>query len=822
MINLNETAFDYVEYTQRNIVISGKAGTGKTTLLKRIKNETHKQAVVVAPTGVAAINAGGVTIHSFFQLPFNTYVPERSYLSMSDNVLNRERLLSKHRLNKERIAVLKSLELLIIDEISMVRCDVMDMMDCILQHVRQEYHQPFGGVQVLMIGDMYQLAPVIKDDEWQEMKHYYNSAFFFDSGVYPSMNTIHIELNKIYRQQDEHFISILNGVRNNELTDDQYEDLHQCLDEYYEPRKNDGTIILTTHNQTADDINAERLASIKKEEQIYHAEREGQFDERNASAEKELHIKVGAQVMFVKNDVEKVRRFFNGKIGLVKALQDDLIIVEDDDGTEITVTKHVWENIRYEHNAKENRIDEEVIGRFKQFPLRLAWAITIHKSQGLTFDHVVIDAGRAFSPGQVYVALSRCRDLKGITLKSRIPKNHFKTDERIRLFYSQSVSNQYNAEHLAYEKIMYQFECVLHIFDLHASEKIGNAWMYAVMEHKKSINQDYQDLLFMYRERNKTLIDVSLRFQDELKRIHQNNLQPDHNEELITRTAKASIYFSSQAEDILRWLSTAILHTDNKQVKAKLNAIEQELFQFWHKKVSIWHTLKAGYNSSAYFLLLKTYLTPRLLKVDQAAPSGGSGEIHTLKQQLLVLRDELCEEHDLPAYRVATLQTIELLCAQLPQSEEQLLGIKGFGRARIRQFGVQFLQLIQDYCRLNHIAPAPPSEQNTKPTKRKKNNLSTHEISINLFKSGKSVDDIAKERSLTINTIEGHLAFGVSNHQLLAEDIIGAQKLNRIIQVIRASNIASLGELKKKLPEDVSFGEIRIALNHVQLNTSTY
>jgi ATP-dependent exoDNAse (exonuclease V) alpha subunit len=245
------------------------------------------------------------------------------------------------------------------------------------------------------------------------------------------MNTVNIELDKIYRQQDESFIAILNGVRNNELTDKQYEELHQCLDEYYEPRKNDGAIILTTHNQTADEINASRLTSIKKNEVIYTAEKEGLFDERNATAETELRLKVGAQVMFVKNDIEKSKRFFNGKIAFVKELNDDNIIVEDEDGTEITVSRHVWENIKYEHNPKENRIDENVIGRFKQFPLRLAWAITIHKSQGLTFDKVVIDAGRAFSPGQVYVALSRCRTLKGIILKSRIPKNHFRTDERI-------------------------------------------------------------------------------------------------------------------------------------------------------------------------------------------------------------------------------------------------------------------------------------------------------------------------------------------------------------------------------------------------------
>ncbi len=818
-MNLNDIAFDYVEYTQRHVLISGKAGTGKTTLLKRIKYGTHKNTVVVAPTGVAAINAGGVTIHSFFQLPFNAYVPEKSYLTLNDAVLNRERLLSKHKLNKERLAVFKSMELLIIDEISMVRCDVMDMMNVVLQHARQEHHLPFGGVQVVMIGDLYQLSPVIKDEEWQHMKHYYNSSYFFDSGVYPSTNTINIELDKIYRQQDENFIAILNGVRNNELTDKQYEQLHQCLDEYYEPRKNDGAIILTTHNQTADEINVSRLTSIKKNEVVYSAEKEGLFDERNTTAETELRLKVGAQIMFVKNDMEKVRRFFNGKIAFVKELNDENIIVEDESGTEITVTRHVWENIKYEHNSKENRVDEQVIGRFKQFPLRLAWAITIHKSQGLTFEHVVIDAGRAFSPGQVYVALSRCTTLKGIILKSRIPKNHFKTDERIKDFYALSALTRVDEEHLLHEKIFYQFECVQSLFDLSAVEKPNNAWMFILMEHKNSINKEYHDTMFAYRERATSLYEVSLKFMDELKRLHRNDIAPDNNEQLKLRTAKAATYFTAQSLELLKLLQETKFVTDNKQAEAKLYSMEKELYEFWHKKNALWLALNNGFDSALYFNALKAHQTPRLIKAGKSEDAVGN--TRSLKQLLLSLRDELCEEHQLPAYRVATVQTIEALCEQLPQNEQQLLDVKGFGQSRVRQFGTLFLQVIQDYCLINHIDVSTISSAPVEQKKKiKKEKVPTHEISAQLFREGKSIAEIATLRGFTVGTIESHLAYAVSNKLLNAEEIIGAEKLNIIVEKLKSHAQASVTEIKQLLPQRISFGEIRIGINHLKLMES--
>ncbi len=703
IMNLNDLAFNYIEYTHRHVLVSGKAGTGKTTLLKRIKSETHKNTVVVAPTGVAAINAGGVTIHSFFQLPFNTYVPEPSSLRLSDNVLNRDRLLSKHRFNRERLNIFKNLELLIIDEISMVRCDVMDMMNIVLQHVRQEYQKPFGGVQVLMVGDLYQLAPVIKEQDWQEMKPYYSSVFFFDSEVYRTMNAVNIELDKVYRQQDEQFISILNGVRNNTLRDDQYESLHKGLDETYEPRRDDGCIILTTHNQIADEVNNQHLTSIKKPVKVYTAKKEGTFDERNANADIELRLKVGAQVMFVKNDLDAAKRFFNGKIARVKDLNDEDVVVIDDACNEIKVTPYTWENIRYEHNAKENKINEEVIGRFKQLPLRLAWAITIHKSQGLTFDKVVIDAGRAFSPGQVYVALSRCRSLDGIILKSRISKNNFKTDDRILWFYASSRVTDLNEEQLLLDKIDYHFTLLLNLFNLNSIEKQNDQWVQAIEEHGKGLDKKYVKSLSLYFEHSNTLARVARRFQEELKQLHQRHTLPEENEQIRLRSFNAADYFIKQSDKILQQIQQLTLVSDNELVKQKLNSIEKSVFEMWYRQNTLWQACENGFSTIAHFNALKSYQQPRLTKVVMKCDT--SSTCSQLKQILIALREDLCNEYQLSAHRVMPIKTIELLCEHLPLNESELSNIKGLDSNKVKRFGADILQVIRDYCRMNQIDP---------------------------------------------------------------------------------------------------------------------
>ncbi|MBC7868065.1 MAG: AAA family ATPase, partial [Gloeobacteraceae cyanobacterium ES-bin-316] len=415
-----DLAFGFVTETSENIFLTGKAGTGKTTFLKYLKEHCAKNIVVAAPTGVAAINAGGVTLHSLFQLPFFPFLPTKN---------NKEELLGKMKFNKQRQQLLRKMELLVIDEISMVRADVMDAIDTILRSVRRNHSMPFGGVQLLCIGDLYQLPPVAQNHEWIILQEYYASPFFFESMVIREQMPLLIELNKIYRQKEDSFVRLLNKVRNNDMDADDYEDLHMRYQPGFRPSWEEKFITLTSHNNQADTINNRELQQLLKSPFTYNADVSQDFPAHMYPAEAALVLKVGAQVMFLKNDTV-FKRYFNGKIGIVKSLEDDNIVVEAD-GLDINVGKETWENTRYTLNRADGKLEQETLGTFTQFPLRLAWAITIHKSQGLTFEKVMIDAGSAFSSGQVYVALSRCTSLAGIVLLSKIPSAAIYSNEHV-------------------------------------------------------------------------------------------------------------------------------------------------------------------------------------------------------------------------------------------------------------------------------------------------------------------------------------------------------------------------------------------------------
>src|SRR6185436_15160813 len=435
-------AAELVNQSSRNIFLTGKAGTGKTTFLKYIRENCPKQIAVVAPTGVAAINAGGVTVHSFFQLPISPFIPETNgFRNNNEATVNKNSLLSKLRMTADKKRVLQELELLIIDEISMVRCDILDAVDTVLRHIRRRYYERFGGVQVLFIGDMFQLPPIIKEQEWSFLKEFYNGPYFFDSRVLQEDPPVYIEFNKIYRQREERFIGVLNQVRNNELDEDGRLLLERSFTPHFKSNKDDGYIILTTHNEKARIKNDSELNRLTAPLFFYKAEIEGDFPENIYPVEEQLQLKIGSQVMFIKNDTEKIKRYFNGRIGTVVELESDKIVVQCKEEPEpIEVKKEKWQNIRYAVDKTTKQLQEEVLGSFTQYPLRLAWAITIHKSQGLTFDKVIIDAGDAFAPGQVYVALSRCTTLDGIVLQSRIRTTNVFTDPRIVQFSNNIIS----------------------------------------------------------------------------------------------------------------------------------------------------------------------------------------------------------------------------------------------------------------------------------------------------------------------------------------------------------------------------------------------
>ena len=409
-----QLAFDFVKYTNRNIFLTGKAGTGKTTFLHDLKKSSPKRMIVVAPTGVAAINAGGVTIHSFFQLPFHPYIPSFYLPENNPGKQPEQKDFTGYKMSREKINIIKSLDLLIIDEISMVRADTLDAVDYALRRYKIHY-LPFGGVQLLMIGDLQQLAPVVKDEDREIINKYYDSSFFFGSRALCSTDYVTIELKHIYRQNDQVFINLLNKVRDNHVDSDVLSELNKRYIPDFDPDSDGGYITLTTHNYQAQMLNDSKLEKLPGRPHSFKATIKDEFPEFSYPTASELILKEGAQVMFVKNDISRDKLFFNGKIGKVETFEDDIIVVKcPDDDFPIRVEMAEWQNMKYTLDEETKEIQETVIGTFTQYPLKLAWAITIHKSQGLTFDRAVIDACAAFAHGQVYVALSRCRTLNGL------------------------------------------------------------------------------------------------------------------------------------------------------------------------------------------------------------------------------------------------------------------------------------------------------------------------------------------------------------------------------------------------------------------------
>lgn len=457
---MNNHFFDLIEHTNRSVFLTGKAGTGKTTFLNEFVKKTRKKHIVVAPTGIAAINAGGVTIHSMFGLPLRTFLPTTDRIdgSLGNNIAD----LQQHfKYRKDKLKLLREVEVLIIDEVSMLRADVLDMMDFSLRFIRRN-NQRFGGVQMLFIGDLYQLPPVVRDEHI--LKMYYNSPFFFDSLAIKDIPLLTIELTKVYRQTDEEFLEILNAVRDGDIANINFENLN----ERYDPDFNAGEesyIYLCSHNKLADDINQQKLAEIKVDPSTFEAKLFGEFKENQYPNEQFLELKVGAQVMFIRNDISGEKKYFNGKLGEISALDEkEIKVILDGSEREITVKREVWEQKKYSLDSEKN-IKEEVLGSFEQFPIKLAWAVTIHKSQGLTFDKVIIDAGKSFTAGQVYVALSRCRTLEGIVLKSKITPDVIFKDNRILQFQGETFANDSVEEILNKEKYDYSIRKVLRSVD---------------------------------------------------------------------------------------------------------------------------------------------------------------------------------------------------------------------------------------------------------------------------------------------------------------------------------------------------------------------
>ena len=552
-MNAYELAYEYVQHTNRCIFLTGKAGTGKTTFLRRLKQECPKQLTVVAPTGVAAINAEGVTIHSLFQLPPQVFLPTQEA---------RKQLFSEMQMRAQKQRVLRNLELLVIDEVSMVRSDLLDTIDAVLRHVKHRPNHPFGGVQVLFIGDLFQLSPVAREQEWRLMQPYYEGAYFFQAQVFRKLHPVYIELDHVFRQTNSDFIEILNQVRNNALNPQTLQYLNNRYLPDFEPSKqSDHYITLSTHNSKVDAINLREMEALRGKAYTYQAKVQDTFPESMFPMDMALTLKVGARVMFIKNDSSQEKLYYNGKLGVVTALSKDAINVTCEDGTKVDVHTETWENIRYTADTGSDTIITEVIGTFSHYPLRLAWAITIHKAQGLTFDRVVIDAADAFAAGQVYVALSRCRTLEGIVLHTPIPSRAL-TNAREVLYFTKNQSDIQSVETMlpaAQTEYMLILLCALYDF---RSLITRFAALSRVVKNMDSVQGDVAKFFISCIGGLEGLQVIAERFQQQLRQIIYHN-QVVH-EQLENRLTAACGYFLPKLQLLLTQIEACPLRTNDR------------------------------------------------------------------------------------------------------------------------------------------------------------------------------------------------------------------------------------------------------------------
>jgi len=799
-----DLAFNFVQYTDKNIFLTGKAGTGKTTFLHQLKNTSLKRMAVVAPTGVAAINAGGVTINSFFQLPFGPHIPGSTAKP------------EHKRFSKDKINLIKSLDLLVIDEISMVRADTLDHIDEVLRRFK-DYKKPFGGVQLLMIGDLHQLSPVVKDEDWIILKSYYPNLFFFSSKALTETQPISIELKHIYRQVDSNFIDLLNRVRQNQIDEDVLKKLNQRYIPNFNPSDEEGYITLTTHNKSAQEINEGKLKELSNPIHRFNAVIQDDFPEYSYPTVAELELKKGAQVMFVKNDPSRERLFFNGKIGMVTSISDDQILVKcPGDVSEIVVNPLEWTNIKYELDTDTKEVKEKIIGTFTQLPLKLAWAITIHKSQGLTFEKAVIDANLAFAHGQVYVALSRCKSFEGMVLRSPISFNSVKTDGTISEYTRNAKDNEPGEQQLIASRIAFQQSLIYELFNFNTLK--------THFFHLKKISEDHHHILDpamteslnqMRTDAEKVIYEVADNFKKQLVGYFLENLLPEGNIELQNRIKKACAYFNEKISSVfyepLKKLNT---DTDNKAVGTSINVILDDFYKEIAIKIALMKSSSNGFNTTSY-LQTKSNAEIEYKSVKIAAQStsfSSQNMLHPeLYQAIRVWRDELAKEWGVPLYLVLAQKSILELLRFLPSNPVELENIKGLGKTRVKQYGSDLLEIINSYC----IEHGIERETQQLPLIEKKIKSATKQVSFDLFKQGKTITEIAKERAFTIGTIEGHLAHYIQIGEISVFDIVPKIKVAKIMAYVIKNPDSSTVETKVALGDDVSYGELRAVLNHL-------
>ncbi|MCX7547474.1 helix-turn-helix domain-containing protein [Xanthomarina sp. F1114] len=807
-----ELAWAFINNTSRNVFLTGKAGTGKTTFLHKLKKESFKRLIVVAPTGVAAINAKGVTIHSFFQMPFGPLIPGENQIQNSN--FNR-------KFSKTKIDIIKSLDLLIIDEISMVRADLLDGIDRVLKRYRKSKKE-FGGVQVLMIGDLQQLSPVIKDHEWNLLKSYYKTGFFFSSHVFQACNALTIELKHIYRQDNQDFIKILNEIRNNTLTQTSADELNKRYIPDFKPNHSDGYIYLTTHNKKAEQVNLKELNLLSSKVYKYEAQVEGKFPEYSYPNDELLELKVGAQVMFIKNDSSPEKRFFNGKIGKIIELNKEEVVIRcPEDDFNITTSPEVWENINYSVDNESKAIKEDRVGFYKQIPLRLAWAITIHKSQGLTFEKAIIDAQGAFAHGQTYVALSRCKSLDGLVLKGKISSNQIISDDNITSFTKQSEENIPNENILEMSQKNFQLDCISDILNYHDFLFPLNRSIDIFYKNRNSIEGLIEKPLLTIKDEGVIpLLKINTSFIGQLKTILGDYELPENSNLVQQRFIKAVDYFKNQTDNLfVSTLGTLNFTTDNKEIEKDLTKQLDLIEQLVEIKLLYFRELANGFNSNRFLELRgkASFITKEKPKIKRKAPIEGTSNT-VLFELLRELRDNIAKEKDLIHYQIFNQKSLYEMCEVLPTSIEELLQVNGMGKVRVKKYGEAILNVIVEYCENNNIDVSQTDyriEFSEPSTVKKKKKGDTKKISLKLFKAGKSIQDIADERELNENTIFGHLASFISSKEVKITDLMSEKHYKELKRIIPKTTFENLSDLKHQLDDKYTYGEIRLVIDNL-------
>ncbi len=807
-----QLAGEFIRDTGCHIFLTGKAGTGKTTFLHTLKKNSQKRMIVTAPTGVAAINAGGVTLHSFFQLPFGPFVP------------GSENTRSQYRFSRKKIGIIKSLDLLVIDEMSMVRADLLDGVDSVLRRYRRS-NLPFGGVQLLMIGDMFQLPPVVKEGEWRLLNQYYESPYFFSSIALRKTEMVTIELRHVYRQPDSHFIDLLNRVRNNRLDPSALQEFNTRYIADFVPTDTDGYITLCTHNRNADAINYARLGDLTQKVHRFKAEIEGDFPEHTYPTASTLELKTGAQVMFVRNDLSPEKRYFNGKIGRVTHISGkDIRIKCPEDSEEIVVERSTWENIEYTFEQTTLEISENKLGTFSQYPLKLAWAITIHKSQGLTFDNAIIDAQAAFAHGQVYVALSRCRTLEGMVLSTPLSLTAMKTDTAVLSFSEEGKQNPPSADRLAAAKIRYQQQVLMECFDFQRLRFLLRRMVSLLLGNPGLIHvSGVDDIRELQRKTENEICTVGDNFLRQLRGLFSESSLPAADTAVSERITKASAYFQEKiATGLGKQIPYLQIDTDNKELRKKTRNALKLVQEETGVKMAAVQCCENGFSLSRYFRAISAAeinIKEEKKKVNEVTYSEVDIAHPELFRTLKDWRSRKARDEGVPHYQVLHQKSLIQIAVTLPDTLPALKQIKGIGKQLAKRYGEELVNMVCAYRRLHHIEAVTlptPTPADTKPRKQKVSRIDTRQISLELFEKGLTLSQIAEERGLVLSTVEGHMARLVETGKVAIDLLLSPEKRQTIEQELLRMQGKPLGEIKQALGVDVSYGEIRLVQAHLK------